>query len=83
MVNLEGNGTSWSVQIHIAKTGREKKKSNWVVSMLTIVKIPKIREKYNSKWFFGLSSKGKTPAVSGPLERPPEVQPLQFLQVQN
>lgn len=64
MINLEGNGNSWSVQIHTAKTGREEKKIiNWVVSMLTRVKIVEIRENYNSKWSFGLSSEGKAPAV--------------------
>lgn len=64
VINLEGNGNSWSVQIHTAKTRREeKKKISWVVSVLTRVKIVEIRENYNSRWSFGLSSKGKAPAI--------------------
>ena len=63
VINLEGNGNSWRVQVHRAKTGREEKKISWVVSMLTRVKIVEIRENYNSKWPFGLSSKGKAPAI--------------------
>lgn len=78
-------GREW-YQLECPKTysrDGEKTKSNWVVSMLTIVKIMKPRGNYNSKWSFGLSSKGTTPAIPGPLDCPLKVPPLQFLQVQN
>lgn len=53
-MNLEGNGSSWSVQIHTEKKGKEEKRpfDNWVVSVLKRVKILEIKENYTCKQFF-------------------------------
>lgn len=65
IMNLEGNGSSWSAQIHTAKTGKELERpfGNWVVSVLKRVKILDIREHYHCKQFFGVTFKGTALAV--------------------